>query len=332
MLIPMETGRYRYGLLANCHSVPGPSRSLTEDTIAMHLQLSSPSPTQLTQINPISQLRDSLNRPEHSLPPCPVYALTFPAPTCGISCSKDPTSRSQTARVCTYSISTDIAHHAVIFKSPATPETYTYADLRATALNFGSNLKAKWSWQKGDVLIVFSPNSIHLPALIWGCHWAEGIVSPANPAYSVDEFKYQIEDSGAKAIAVHSSCLTIAVAAAKLVSFPLDRVLVFGDGDKTSHEGVDHVMSMTRTPAPGMTRKSLDPAQPAFLVYSSGTTGRPKGAMVTHSNVVSSLVLQGQVEGPHLDWRTNRLLAILPMYHIYGMPQPPSPITTTPLT
>lgn len=228
----------------------------------------------------------------------------------------------------------DDAHHAVIFKSPATPETYTYADLRATALNFGSNLKAKWSWQKGDVLIAFSPNSIHLPALIWGCHWAEGIVSPANPAYSVDEFKYQIEDSGAKAIAVHSSCRTIAVAAAKLVSFPLDRVLVFGegDGDKTSHEDVNHVMSMTRTPASGMSRKSLDPAQPAFLVYSSGTTGRPKGAMVTHSNVVSSLVLQGQVEGPHLDWRTNRLLAILPMYHIYGIPQPPSSITTPPLT
>lgn len=207
----------------------------------------------------------------------------------------------------------------VIFKSPTTPEVRTYADLRSTALTFGSNLKAKWGWQRGDVLIVFSPNSIDIPALLWGCHWAEGIVSPANPAYSVDEFQYQIVDSGARAIAVHSSCLSIAMAAAKLTEFPLARILVFGD-DSESRQDVNHVKSMTSEPTHGMTRTSLDPASDAaFLVYSSGTTGRSKGAYVTHMNVVASLTLQSQVEGPFMDWRTNRLLALLPMYHIYGM-------------
>ncbi|RJE17148.1 AMP-binding enzyme, partial [Aspergillus sclerotialis] len=152
----------------------------------------------------------------------------------------------------------------VIFKSPTTPEARTYADIRSTALNFGSNLKAKWGWQKGDVLIVFSPNSIDIPALIWGCHWAEGIVSPANPAYSVDEFKYQVVDSGAKSMAVHSSCLSIAMAAAKLTGFPLARIVVFGDD--TSQLGVNHVKSMTSESTPGMTRTSLDPAcDAAFL-------------------------------------------------------------------
>lgn len=206
----------------------------------------------------------------------------------------------------------------VIFKSPTTPEEYTYADLRSTALNFGSNLKSKWGWQRGDVLIVFSPNSIHLPALLWGCHWAEGVVSPSNPAYSVDEFKYQISDSGAKAIAVHSSCLTIAVTAAEQLGFPSDRILVFGE-DCANRHGVNHASLMTRDPAPGRSRTSLDHSDPAFLVYSSGTTGKAKGGMVTHGNVVASLVLQPQIEGPSMDWRSNRLLALLPMYHIYGM-------------
>jgi 4-coumarate--CoA ligase len=207
----------------------------------------------------------------------------------------------------------------VIFKSPTTPEVRTYADIRSTALAFGSNLKAKWSWQRGDVLIVFSPNSIDIPALLWGCHWAEGIVSPANPAYSVDEFQYQIVDSGAKAMAVHSSCLSIAMAAAKLTGFPLARILVFGD-DSESRQDMNHIKSMTSEPTHRMARTSLDPAcDAAFLVYSSGTTGRSKGAYVTHMNVVASLTLQSQVEGPFMDWRTNRLLALLPMYHIYGM-------------
>lgn len=211
------------------------------------------------------------------------------------------------------------SHPPVIFKSPTTDEVRTYAGLRAEALNFGSNLKAQWGWQKGDVLLVFSPNSIDIPALLWGCHWAEGIVSPSNPAYSIDEFKYQVVDSEAKAMAVHSSCLTIAISAAKLVGFPLDRILVFGE-DSASGTGLRHISSMMEERSPGMTRTPLDPScDPAFLVYSSGTTGRPKGAMVIHLNVVASMVLQRPVEAPHMDWRATRILALLPMYHIYGM-------------
>lgn len=144
-------------------------------------------------------------------------------------------------------------------------------------------------------------------------------MSPANPAYSVDEFKYQIVDSGAKGMAVHSACLPVALAAAKLASFPSARILVFGE-DSTNQHDLDHITSMTSVVTPGMTRTSLDSASdPAFLVYSSGTTGYPKGAYVTHRNVVASLTLQSQIQDPQMDWRTNRLLALLPMYHIYGM-------------
>ncbi|RJE20352.1 AMP-binding enzyme [Aspergillus sclerotialis] len=211
------------------------------------------------------------------------------------------------------------ADDQVIFKSPTTDEVRTYAGLRSAAQNFGTNLKAQWSWKKGDVLLVFSPNSIDIPALLWGCHWAEGVVSPANPAYSVDEFKYQIVDSEAKAMAVHSSCLTIALSAAKLTGFPLDRILVFGE-ESASGQGLRHIYSMMQDGTPGMTRTSLSPASdPAYLVYSSGTTGRPKGAMVTHLNVVASMVLQKSIESSHMDRRTTRLLALLPMYHIYGL-------------
>ena len=144
------------------------------------------------------------------------------------------------------------------------------------------------------------------------------MVSPANPAYSVDEFKYQIVDSEAKAMAVHSSCLTIALSAAKLTGFPLDRILVFGE-ESASGQGLRHIYSKMKDRAPGMTRNPLSPDDPAYLVYSSGTTGRPKGAMVTHLNVVASMVLQKHIESPFMDWETTRLLALLPMYHIYGM-------------
>lgn len=42
------------------------------------------------------------------------------------------------------------------------------------------------------------------------------------------------------------------------------------------------------------------------------------GVMVSHRNVVSGVVLQAAIEGPHLDWKKDRTLAVLPTYHIYG--------------
>ena len=70
----------------------------------------------------------------------------------------------------------------------------------------------------------------------------------------------------------------------------------------------------------GGSRRKIDLAtDTAFLVYSSGTTGKPKGAIVTHTNFVADITLQRHGEGKHLDWRKDRLLAPLPTYHIFGM-------------
>jgi acyl-CoA synthetase (AMP-forming)/AMP-acid ligase II len=198
-------------------------------------------------------------------------------------------------------------------------EIRTYCDIRSQALSFGANLQSQWGWQKGDVLLLFTPNSIDVPALFWGCHWAGGIVSPANPTYTADELKYQISDSGAKALVVHTSLLDTAIAAAKRVDFPVAHMLVVGPDSPEAE--LQHVESMLAGGAIGATRPKIDPAvDMAFLIYSSGTTGRPKGARITHTNLVANIVLQGQVDGEHINWRKDRFLAILPTYHIFGMP------------
>ncbi|KAJ5608336.1 AMP-dependent synthetase/ligase [Penicillium hordei] len=57
----------------------------------------------------------------------------------------------------------------------------------------------------------------------------------------------------------------------------------------------------------------------AFLVYSSGTTGRAKCAMISHRNVVAAAKLQTAIDSAHIDWRPDRTLAVLPTYHIFGL-------------
>ncbi len=56
----------------------------------------------------------------------------------------------------------------------------------------------------------------------------------------------------------------------------------------------------------------------AFLVYSSGTTGLPKGVELTHLNVVSDMFMVHSSESTVLHWKTDKILSVLPYYHIYG--------------
>ncbi|KAJ5195685.1 hypothetical protein N7449_006164 [Penicillium cf. viridicatum] len=205
----------------------------------------------------------------------------------------------------------------IIFKS-SSGEVRTYSNIRSQALSFGANLQSQWGWQKGDILLVFAPNDIDVPALFWGCHWAGGVVSPANPTYTADELKYQLSDTGAKALVVHTSLLDTAIAAAKRVDFPVAHMLVVGPDSPEAE--LQHVESMLGGGAPGTTRPKIDAAvDTAFLVYSSGTTGRSKGARITHTNIVAEIIIQGQVDGEHISWRHDRFLTFLPTYHIFGL-------------
>lgn len=214
-------------------------------------------------------------------------------------------------------ISKPDTNRVVIFKSPS-GEVRTYSDIRSQALSLGANLQSQWGWQKGDILLVFTPNDIDIPALFWGCHWAGGVVSPVNPTYTADELKYQLSDTGAKALVVHTSLLDTAIAAAKRVDFPVAHMLVVGPDSPEAE--LQHVESMLEGGAPGTIRPRIDAAvDTAFLVYSSGTTGRSEGARITHTNLVAELIIQRQVDGEHISWRNDRFLAFLPTYHIFGM-------------
>jgi 4-coumarate--CoA ligase len=163
----------------------------------------------------------------------------------------------------------------VIYFDPYTKRSYTYAQVRDAAANFGKGLKHLWDWQKGDVLALYTPNCIDTPAITWGCHWAGGILSPANPNYSVDELVYQLKDSGARAIVTQMPFIENAQEAAKQVGIPLDKVIVMGDQRDPSHK-VKHFTSIVNTAGSAKYRrtKAKNPAEDlAFLVYSSGTTG-----------------------------------------------------------
>ena len=69
----------------------------------------------------------------------------------------------------------------MLYVDALTGRSYTFAQVKSTAIAFALGLKSAWEWKKDEVLALFTPNSIDTPSIIWGCHWAGGIVTAANP-------------------------------------------------------------------------------------------------------------------------------------------------------
>ncbi|KAI9742279.1 MAG: hypothetical protein M1818_004179 [Claussenomyces sp. TS43310] len=206
----------------------------------------------------------------------------------------------------------------IIYTCPLNHRRYSYADVRRTAEQFGAGLRSRWAWKKNDVLALVSPNCIDTPAVTLGCHWAGGIVSPANPAYTAEELAVHLEDCDAKLIVTQTSKLEIVTKAARAVGISDDQIILIGE-DRDASDRFRHFTSVLNSRDVGP-RTPVDPKEDlAYLVYSSGTTGRPKGVMLTHTNQVADMVMLNTVEGRALRSGHDKILSVLPYYHVYGL-------------
>jgi acyl-CoA synthetase (AMP-forming)/AMP-acid ligase II len=213
-------------------------------------------------------------------------------------------------------------HFSELYIDPNTSEHYTYSTLQQTSLNFATSLHHTLKLRKGDVLALFLQNNINTAAVMFGTHYLGGIVSPANPAYTVRELVHHLKDSGAKILVTQASLLKVALGAAREVSIAEDHVIVVDDVGKGKASG--GLRAFKRFVEEGKTKETpkkakLDQKKDlAYLVYSSGTTGLPKGVMLSHRNVISNLAMLRATDGRMLNHQS-RVLSVLPFYHIYGM-------------
>lgn len=211
----------------------------------------------------------------------------------------------------------------VLFTDAATGRNYTYADIRKLALNFGQSLRQRWNWQKGDILVVLSPNSIDLPPIIWGTLAVGGIVCPMNPNYKIDELLHPLNDSKAKAIVTQQSQAPIARQAAHRAGISPDCVIII-DEIQGLWVNDPSLVSDDVFSGPWKTPIVQPSSEAAFLVYSSGTTGLPKGVVLSHRNMVANLIQSASVDQGVLGWNRglhgegDKALALLPFFHIYG--------------
>lgn len=188
--------------------------------------------------------------------------------------------------------------------------------------------------QATDVIAIFAPNDVDFPIVTLAALSLGAVISPANPGYTTAELAYQLRDSTAKLIFAHYSALSTVKAACKDLGIPASQILLLGADHDPAGE-VKHWTDLFPVPtsyAPPKAPRINAKNDLAFLVYSSGTTGRPKGVMLTHYNLVSNILQinagsqlshDGTKTAPNIPDAPrpagDTILSLLPFFHIYGL-------------
>jgi acyl-CoA synthetase (AMP-forming)/AMP-acid ligase II len=181
--------------------------------------------------------------------------------------------------------------------------TYSYAEFWAAARGMARALQDR-GIEKGNTVAIFAPNSVEYAVALQGALIAGAIVTTLNPLYREREVAHQLHDAGAKLVFALGPLLPM-VDAARAENPQLREVIEL--------ECIWELVNGAGEPRP----VDIDPMNDiAVLPYSSGTTGLPKGVMLTHQNLSANIRQTNALGMSHED---SVLLDFLPFYHIYGM-------------
>jgi malonyl-CoA/methylmalonyl-CoA synthetase len=184
---------------------------------------------------------------------------------------------------------------------------YSYADLERESARYARFLTGL-GLQPGDRVAVQIEKSPAAVFLYLGCLRAGLIYLPLNPAYRAAEIEYYLDDAAPGAVVCRPSDLS-------------------GMRELAGPRGLKHVYTLDADGQGTLTGESrslgdefdtrrVSPDATAVLLYTSGTTGRPKGAMLTHGNLAANALALHQAWG----WRPDDvLLHALPLFHIHGL-------------
>jgi len=206
------------------------------------------------------------------------------------------------------------------------PMRMTYAQLNARANQVASGLR-HLGLQPGDHIALSCPNLSYFPIAYYGILKMGGVVVPLNVLLKPREIAYHLQDSHAKAMLVFEG--TAELPLAQMARAGCDEVpecahLIVMTMDPGAASPIDRALTLGQLihsqPPAGPTHPAA-PDDTAVILYTSGTTGQPKGAELTHLNMTVNAMASRDMYSPMLNAgpeATNRYLITLPLFHSTG--------------
>jgi long-chain acyl-CoA synthetase len=191
----------------------------------------------------------------------------------------------------------------------------TYRQFDEQAGRFAAGLRGL-GLGTGDVVAAQLPNIPQFLTVYFGTLRAGMVLLPLNPLLMAPELEYQLGDAAARVLIGSEGMHAEAAKACQVLGIPLYLVPA---GDGPVPDGTRPVSELADTRPLGQEGGDVVPRaadDTAVLVYTSGTTGRPKGAELTHFQLYMNCTIAGQLFGARSDDVT---LAILPFFHVFGL-------------
>ncbi|KAF0561670.1 acetyl-CoA synthetase-like protein [Gigaspora margarita] len=195
-----------------------------------------------------------------------------------------------------------ISDDKVIYVDGITGKSYNFGEFKHESKKFAADLQEQFGFKQGNVLAIVSPNQVDYPIVLLGTIAAGGKVTVANPKCTAIELSYQLIDSGASVLIVHPECLDVSIEASFDAKIPTSRILLFGDKEIKEYKPYCSILIGDHEIEPVSYTPEEAKSTTAYLLYSSGTTGKPKGIELTHTNIVANLAQLIIAEcglGPH---------------------------------
>ena len=218
--------------------------------------------------------------------------------------------------------------------------TISYLDLDYQSQAFANYLKNDLGLKKGDRVALMMPNLIQYPICLFGILRAGMVAVNVNPLYTPRELEHQLNDSGATTIIILENFA--ATLEKCLLNTPVKNIILTEIGDMLKglkrhivNIVVRHVKKMVppfclpnATHLRGVLEKGarqhfvpveMTKKDTAFLQYTGGTTGRSKGAILTHGNIVANVMQAKMWIGGTFDEGKEIAITPLPLYHIFSL-------------
>ncbi|MED4781760.1 long-chain fatty acid--CoA ligase [Brevibacillus choshinensis] len=188
---------------------------------------------------------------------------------------------------------------------------WTYAQLQTDVERLAAALYSRGA-RKGDRMAIMLPNSAEYILSYYAIHRLGGVVVQVNPMYQPSELEYLLQDSEAEWFIGYRE------QAKKLEQIGMEGKLytIWADPESLEEDSLYRLISERHNSMPPL---EVNPREDiAVLQYTGGTTGRSKGVMLTHYNLVGT-VYQGFTFGGGVRRVEERILGMPPLFHVYGM-------------
>lgn len=197
---------------------------------------------------------------------------------------------------------------AVYFQDKDFCESISYGFLCHLAGKFSGGL-TRLGVQRGERIAVFLPNMLDYPIVTYGALRIGAVPVLLSSNLKSEELGRYIERSGAKVLVTCGELFNEAVKA--LGAMNLEKIVVIGDFPPT--RDLKNFGEMLQSDIPP--KCELQPNDPAFILFTSGTTNESKGAILSHGNIISNINSVNHYTGMRSD---DKMMCFLPLFHCFG--------------